>query len=196
MPEIISYFVYGYIYLTAYYWVSFKSSQNFKYILFKSVAVNYILTVIYQIICGKLGIVLVYTNLQTVILVVVSMVLGLCVGRFIVSHWFNGFLHLLHIGRTTNDNIWDDIIKPCTWVCVYMKDGTSYMGQYRYGEPFQREPIVALATYLKYDKYDNIVSDKSQDKNRMILLNTKDFEKIEIIYDEKQESQDNQSEKK
>lgn len=173
--------------MIAYYWVSFKNYQNFKYILFKSVAVNYILTAIYQIVCEKLGVALVYTNLQTVMLVIVSMLLGLYMGRFVTSHWFNNFLHRLHIGRTTNDNIWDDVIKPYTWVCVYMKDGTSYMGQYRYGEPFQREPIIALTTYLKYDKYDNILSDKSQKKNRMILLNTKDFEKIEIIYDKKQD---------
>ena len=91
-------------------------------------------------------------------------------------------VYKLHIGRTTNENIWDDIIKPYTWLCIHMKDGSSYLGQYRYGEPFKSEPIIVLATYQKLDKDNDVVIDNSQDMTRTIMINTKDFEKIEIIY--------------
>lgn len=63
-----------------------------------------------------------------------------------------------------------------------MKDGSSYLGQYRYGEPFKSEPIIVLATYQKLDKENDVVIDNSKDMNRSIMINTKDFEKIEIIY--------------
>ncbi len=72
-----------------------------------------------------------------------------------------------------------------TWVRVFMKDGSSYLGQYRYGEPFKSEPIIALINYQKLDKDSDVVIDYSQNKNELILLNTKDFEKIEITYSEK-----------
>lgn len=116
-----------------------------------------------------------------------SALLGLFIGKIISHRWFNLLLHKLHIGRTTNENIWDDVIKPNTWVRIFMKDGTSYMGQYRYGEPFQREPIIVLATWQKFDKNVNIVIDNTQNPNEIIMINTKDFEKIEITYQETKE---------
>lgn len=67
-----------------------------------------------------------------------------------------------------------------------MRDGSSYLGQYRYGEPFKSEPIIVLATYQKLDKDNNVVIDNSKDINRTIMINTKDFEKIEFIYTSEQ----------
>lgn len=63
-----------------------------------------------------------------------------------------------------------------------MKDGSSYLGQYRYGEPFKSEPIIVLATYQKLDHDTDIVIDNSQNPNELIMLNTKDFDRIEITY--------------
>ena len=51
--------------------------------------------------------------------------------------------------------------------------------------PFKSEPIIALINYQKLDKDSDVVIDYSQNKNELILLNTKDFEKIEITYSEK-----------
>lgn len=125
---------------------------------------------------------------KTVILIFVSAVLGFIIGKVISHRVFNIVLHKLHIGRTTNTNIWDDVIRPYTWVRVFMNDGTSYMGQYRYGEPFKSEPVIALATYQKFDKDTDIVVDHSKDFNELIMINTKDFDRIEIIYSNKSES--------
>lgn len=63
-----------------------------------------------------------------------------------------------------------------------MKDGSSYLGQFRYGEPFKSEPIIVLATYQKLDKDNDIVIDYSNNKNELIMINTKDFDRIEITY--------------
>lgn len=63
-----------------------------------------------------------------------------------------------------------------------MKDGSSYLGQYRYGEPFQREPIIALATWQKLNADTDVIIDNSQNPNELIMLNTKDFDRIEITY--------------
>lgn len=66
-----------------------------------------------------------------------------------------------------------------------MKDGTSYLGQYKYGEPFKSEPIIVLSSYQKFDEDTDIVLDHSTDMNELIMINTKDFDRIEIIYTEK-----------
>ncbi len=117
-----------------------------------------------------------------VIYFIVSAFLGILVGKIVSHRWFNNLLHTLHIGRTTNENIWDDVIKPGVWLRIFMNDGSSYLGQYRYGEPFKSEPIIVLETYQKLNNDGDIVIDNSQIPTEKIMLNTKGFEKIEITY--------------
>ena len=53
IPEIISYIVYGYVYLIAYYWISFKDNKDFKNVLIKSVAASYLLTSLYDLFVSR-----------------------------------------------------------------------------------------------------------------------------------------------
>lgn len=182
IPEILSYVVYGYVFLVAYYWISFKDNKDFNNLLIKSIAASYLLTSIYDLFIVKYSIIFTNEYYKVIYYFAISAILGFAVGKIISHRCFNLLLHKLHIGRTTNENIWDDIIKPYTWIRVFMKDGSSYLGQYRYGEPFKSEPIIVLATYQKLDKDTDIVIDNSQNMNEMIMLNTKDFDRIEITY--------------
>lgn len=150
--------------------------------MIKSVATSYLLTSIYELFIEKYHITFNNEYYKVVSYFIVSAVLGFIIGKIISHRWFNLILHKLHIGRTTNENIWDDVIKPRTWIRAFMKDGSSYLGQYRYGEPFKSEPIIVLTTYQKLDKDSDVVIDNSQNSNELIMINTKDFEKIEIIY--------------
>lgn len=182
IPRIISYVVYGYVFLVAYYWISFKDNKDFNNLLIKSIAASYLLTSIYNLLIEKYNIFFRSEYYKVISYFAISAILGFATGKIISHRWFNLLLHKLHIGRTTNENIWDDVIKPYTWVRMFMKDGSSYLGQYRYGEPFKSEPIIVLATYQKLDKDTDIVIDNSQNMNELIMLNTKDFDRIEITY--------------
>lgn len=162
--------------------MSFKDSKDFKNVIIKSIVISYILTTVYDIIIQKSRISFPNYLYQVVIYFVCSAVLGIIFGKIVTHRYFNYALHKLHIGRTTNTNIWDDAIKPYTWIRVFMKDGSSYLGQFRYGEPFKSEPIIVLATYQKLDKDNDIVIDYSDNKNELIMINTKDFDRIEITY--------------
>lgn len=184
IPEILSYVVYGYIYLTAYYWISFKDNNDFNNLIIKSIATSYLLITLYDAIINTYNINLINEYYKVIYYFFISAILGLIIGKITSHRIFNLLLHKLHIGRTTNSNIWDDVIKPYTWVRVFMKDGSSYLGQYRYGEPFKSEPIIVLATYQKLDKDTDIVIDYSQNQNELIMLNTKDFDRIEITYND------------
>ena len=188
LPKILSYIVYGYVFLTAYYWISFKDNNDFTNLLTKSIAVSFILQTCFELIIQKCNISFLSDITKTLSFIIASTFLGFISGKIITHRWFNLLLHKLHIGRTTNSNIWDDAIKPNTWIRVFMKDGSSYLGQYRYGEPFEREPIIVLATYQKLDKDTNIIIDCSQNINELIMINTKDFDRIEITYTNKKKN--------
>ncbi len=128
IPEIISYIVYGYVFLVAYYWISFKDNKDFNNLLIKSIAMSYLLTTIYDLIVTKYNITFSIEYYKVIFYFAISAILGFIIGKIISHRWFNLLLHKLHIGRTTNENIWDDVIKPYTWIRVFMKDGSSYLG--------------------------------------------------------------------
>ncbi len=156
--------------------------QDFKDLIIKSIIVNYILTAIYSIISNKYKIEFTSDYHKIVCYLCVSAVFGLVIGKVIPHRIFNIILNKLHLGRTTNENIWDDVIRPNTWIRVFMKDGSSYLGLYKYGELFKSEPIIVLETYQKLDKDTDVVIDNSKNLNELIMLNTKDFDRIEITY--------------
>lgn len=184
IPQIISYIVYGYVFLITYYWISFKDNKDFNNLLIKSIASSYLLTTIYDLVVLKYNINFSNNYYKVISYFAASAILGFVIGKMVSHRCFNLLLHKLHIGRTTNENIWDDAIKPYTWIRIFMDDGSSYLGQYRYGESFQREPIIVLATWQKLDKDADVVIENSQNPNELIMLNTKDFEKIEITYND------------
>lgn len=174
--------MYGYLFLTAFKWITFKDDNNFKNLIIKSVVANYILLNIYNPIIKTIKIHFCNESIKILTLAAISVVLGLLAGKIFCHRLFNVFLSKINIGRTTNDNIWNDVIRHPTWLRVYMKDGTSYLGQYRFGETRKSEPIIVLRTYQKFDADTNILLDFTQDPNRYIMINTSEFEKIEIIY--------------
>lgn len=183
IPNLISNIVYGYIFLSAYYWISFVKQDNYKNFIIKSVIVNYILKNFYKItffqfISNK------YENrpIVVILLCVITLIIALTLGKIVHATWFNNTLEKIHLYRTTNENIWDDIIKTGMFLRIYMKDGTSYLGMYRKSESFEREPFILLSRYQEFNKDNRIVKDYFDNTNKFILLNTKDFERIKIDY--------------
>lgn len=183
IPNIISNIVYGYIFLSAYYWISFVKQNNYKNFIMKCVVINYILKNFYKITFFQF-----ISNehenrpIIVILLCVITLIIALTLGKIVHTTWFNDTLEKIHLYRTTNENIWDDVIKTGMFLQIYMNDGTSYLGMYRKSESFEREPFILLSRYQKLDKNDKVVEDYFDDTNKFILLNTKDFERIEIDY--------------
>ena len=48
MPTILLYIVHGYIFLSIYYWISFKDNSNFNNMIIKSIATSYIIKLIFD----------------------------------------------------------------------------------------------------------------------------------------------------
>lgn len=184
IPMIVSYIVYGYVYLTAYYWISFKDKTSFNNFVIKCVASNYILTTIYDMKFSTNVFLTEHIYLKTILYLLISLVLGLLCGGITSSKKFNDVLRFVRIQRTANDNIWTDVIQSNTFLKIYMNDNTSYTGLCHYVETYQREPIIVLSRYKYFDADGKIEYDCFNDKNYFVMINSKDFERIEIIYSE------------
>ena len=79
-----------------------------------------------------------------------------------------------------NSSIWDDVLQGPNWVRVFMKDGSSYLGYYRFSEEYEREPIIGLTHYQKLDKDSDVVIDYSDNDDEVLLVNTEGFDRIEV----------------
>lgn len=168
--------------MTAYYWSSFKRNTDFDHFIIKSIATSFIIQTIADNLFYNFQWIIDDVTKKTLFLIFASAIAGILIGSITTGRWFNYLLHLLHIGRTTNDNIWDDVIKcPCA-LRIYMSDGTSYRGFFTYSQPHKDEPIIALERYQLINKDHDIILDYSKTKDYVIMLQTKDFTKIEIEY--------------
>lgn len=84
--------------------------------------------------------------------------------------------------RTANENIWDDVMEPGIWMRVWLKDSKkSYLGQIKYIEDYEREPIIVLEYYQFLGEDSEVLIDNSEDCNRTVMLNLSEFERIELI---------------
>ena len=78
------YVIYGYIYLTTYYWITFKDNTNFNNLFIKSVAVSFILKTIFEVITYRFNINFQSNILKTFMFVFASACLGLIIGKITV----------------------------------------------------------------------------------------------------------------
>lgn len=57
-----------------------------------------------------------------------------------------------------------------------------YFGQHKYGEEFTKKPLIVLEHYQIMDLDGKIIKDYSKDENEVVMIDTKDVERIEITY--------------
>ena len=70
------------------------------------------------------------SNPNTLILCMISVLVGYGAGILYQTKEFNRFLLFIKIHRTTYESIWDSAINDETWVCVQMKSNEKlYIGQ-------------------------------------------------------------------
>lgn len=180
LPEIIFYIAYGYIFLFFYQWVTLKDSKDVKNIIITSIVLNYVLITIYTVVFNIINI---QISNSVIVYSILSAVLGLLIGRLVISEKWNDVLKKFKLGRTVNKNIWDDILQDGVWLQIYLKDGSYYVGQYSLCEEHKRYPIVVLKHYQYVDKDNNMIYDYFDNPYELIMLNTNDFERIHVTTD-------------
>lgn len=117
-----------------------------------------------------------------IVLFLSSIFYGYLCARFMQSEYGQNFRDELKIKRTTNENIWQDIIKPDIWIKVWLRDSEqSYYGQIKYAENFRREPIIVLEYWQLLDSDGTVLEDAASDKKYCIVLNLSKFERVEVV---------------
>lgn len=189
------YMVQGYIFISIYNFIRFKQN-DLEHIFFKSVVTSYILKVLFDILFVKTVIInegstrivrLLNINYESIgycfLLFLFSALLGFILATIIQHDYFNNFLIKIGVKRTTNQNIWDDVIKPNCWLMVYLSSrDLVYLGQFKYGEEFVNKPIIVLEHYKIMDLDGNVKADYTDTQSEIAIIDTKDIERVEVTY--------------
>lgn len=154
--------------------------NNLDHILFRSIVGSFIIKSLFDIIIGAY--LAESTAFYSIMLLALSFVLAYLIALFMKSKCYERVQHLLKINRTQNHCIWHDIFAKQAWVRVFMPDDhLTYLGQIELLEENQREPILLLGKYQVIGMDGDVIVDYSEKPTEKIILNLKNFEKIELI---------------
>ena len=190
LAPVISYFVYGAIFLAVYHFVTFKNSEHDKaFHLISCITVSFIIKILYDNIINAIH--SKFNNFLTensysyyVVLLFITIIAAYMSGIIMTSKTFNKILLRFNVKRTTNKNIWPDVIKKDTWLCIHIRDEKyEYLGAFRYAEEGKDNPKFVLSNYRVVDHLTKEVkTDYADDDNRRIVIDTKNVDIIEVIY--------------
>ena len=138
LPQILSYIVPGYIFLTIYQWTRFRDGDSLKNIVLKSIVVSYVIKILLNILFKELHIAINDEIIFVGICIIIATISSILLSIIISSRRYNKILRILNISRTTNKNIWDDVYQNGTALKIYQSDGTFYAGHLRFCEENQR----------------------------------------------------------
>lgn len=188
LPFVISNIIYGCLFLSIFNFTTFKDSKtnNQHYFIF-CITINFILKAIIDSILK-----LTLTSLSNdsveyyLICLLFTVITAFISGKIVSAKFFNSLLLKMGIQRTTNKNIWSDVLKNNTWLYIYLKDkDLGYIGYHKYSEENCSNPKIVLSHYqLRELSTGKVLVDYSRDKNSLIMIDTRDVEIIEIIYDD------------
>lgn len=92
-------------------------------------------------------------------------------------------LDFLKIRDTGNVYYWDDLMDNDYPMKVKVSYNENvYEGMLHNYESYSNEPHIVLTSYIVKDKSDNVLDDFRDDNTKIIILDTSEAEKVEVIY--------------
>lgn len=189
IPKVLQYFIPGYWSLFIFRYFCSKRMSNYMMNLMSCV-VSYILMAIITFMRVKIGFLLLIPDnalVNSAIAIFMGTVLSICIALIVSRKWFsNVMVYWFH--KTTNDDIWRDVInwKDGSNLKIYLKDQEYYLiGHQKNMEEKGEESWIAISAFGKFDKKtnENYREEPSylDDENVIYTVRLSDIEHMEIF---------------
>ena len=189
IPKVLQYFIPGYWSLFIFRYFCSKRMSNYMMNLMACV-VSYILMAIITFMRVKIGFLLLIPDnalVNSAIAIFMGTVLSVCIALIVSRKWFsNVMVYWFH--KTTNDDIWSDVInwKDGSNLKIYLKDQEYYLiGHQKNMEEKGEESWIAISAFGKFDKKtnENYREEPSylDDENVIYTVRLSDIEHMEIF---------------
>lgn len=189
IPKVLQYFIPGYWSLFIFRYFCSKRMSNYMMNLMSCV-VSYILMAIITFMRVKIGFLLLMPDnalVNSAIAIFMGTVLSICIALIVSRKWFsNVMVYWFH--KTTNDDIWSDVInwRDGSNLKIYLKDQEYYLiGHQKNMEEKGEESWIAISAFGKFDKKtnENYREEPSylDDENVIYTVRLSDIEHMEIF---------------
>lgn len=179
IPDIVVYIAPGFLFVTAFMWVSHRAFRTSQTQIVSSIVVSFLLKTCLNWVCGSVD--AAYDSAaSTILLCAVSGVLGIVLGVITGTAWFTNILVFCHIYRSGNHTIWDDVLRGNTWVAVY--DETQkiyYCGQIRFTTEDEKTPLLVLSVYYVMNRTNDVI-EWHLSPDEYLVLDTSRYHNIQI----------------
>lgn len=177
IPDILIYFVPGFIFISVRnYHLSFESSKD-KYIALKSIVFSYIFINLVGIIYSK------NNRFFTILVLMLSVIVSILYITFDVEE---ELLKRLKLHKSTNNDFMHNIIniKEGAWLYMYLsEENVIYCGKLICYHDIDngKERIYVLSNYVLCSYEGKQLQNFSENDNRNVMLNSKNITRIEIV---------------
>lgn len=172
----------GYALLTTFHFVALKqNTSNIEHILTSSLVVGYIYCNIMYLIPLSINQIVDY-----ICIVTTAVILGYISGRILNTKYIISILDKLKIRDTVNIYYWDDILDNNYPMKIEILYGNRYyVGMLHNYESYSNDPHIVLASYVIKNSNNKIIEDYTEDKNKLIILNTANADSVTVLYDKR-----------
>lgn len=191
LPIIISYLVYGGIFICIFEFITLKENKRdgYTHYFVSCIVSSFVFKMIYEtfvtLITNTFHIQIDTSNaMYYFITIVITVIISYLASLLFATEKINFFLLKIGISRTTNPCFWKDIYHDGSYCIIRLKEGNDiYFGALKYIEELTHNPKIALTCYAVANN-DNkqITVDYHKDAKSVIVLDTEDIRTIEIVY--------------
>lgn len=174
------YVVTGYVFLKTYHFVGLKQNSNdIEHILTGSLVVGFIYYKIANLIPFTISV-----EIDNILIIISALCFGYLFAIILKQKKIlYNILDKLKIRDTGNLYMWDDIMDNNYPMRVSISyDDNIFIGMIHNFESYTNSPHIALASYIVKNIQKGIIKDYSNDKTKVIILNTEMAKSIEIEY--------------
>lgn len=174
IPELVSVLAPGFFLLAVFSWISSISYNNGATVIIISATLSYFVEEIAKLVFRD-------TFLYTILTYLLSALIGYILAIMYKSEWFGKLLARIHIKRTANKSIWDDVIGDGAWVAIYNPVTNGYYcGQFQYQNNCGGKEYLVISAYYILDSVGNITENHTNDLERKLMLDTSSLDKYII----------------
>lgn len=196
IPELMKYFIPGYITILLIKHFNNQSSKNEKSIFLISIVISFIINIFYE--SGLYVINILYNwmfknqvkmvfsdNVDVFILLIIGIIISIIIVRYIqvIDSWINKKIFKSKL--TTYETVWDSVMAENNkvWVRVYLtSNDIGYVGKLMKYSTSGNEKEIYLTSFTSFNISNlSVIDDFSLDPTSKVYISCKDISNIEIL---------------
>ncbi len=184
LPQLIIYIILGFIFLRVFrYMCTIKNSDEYEHTIWESLLVGFVLKRCYDMVPS------INYAIDVIGMIITTIAISTIFAKVYSSKLFDKVLKTIGVHRTQNKYLWKDIEDPDYRTIVDAinpETNEAYHGVVVLYEEFKEHPQIVLSYYKYYEDWHTgkTCFDFSDDPSKIVIVDTLQFSRINIVYDE------------